>query len=249
MAGKLHQVVAVVKGKKANLERAISDCYHKFQKQELYTGMVRTYTPKDEDGERFPSESKQVQVKVPQMVADLLPTIIDTYDAVAAQENSNCEARADIVVDGAVLIPQCPVTLMFYLEKRLQELATFVEKIPVLDPSQIWTEDVNTDQYATGHFQTFKTKKVMKNHKVAAATDKHAEQVQVYTEDVVIGTYDKVDFSGAIPAKDRNEIMQRVRRLQEAVKMAHEEANRIDIKPFAIGRKITDFAFGSLLER
>jgi hypothetical protein len=249
MAGKLHQVVAVVKGKKATLEKAITDCYHKFQKQDLYTGMARTYTPKDEEGERFPPENKQVQVKVTQMVTELIPTIIDTYDAVAAQENSNCEARADIVVEGNVLVPQCPVTLMFYLEKRLQELATFVEKIPVLDPSQIWTEDVNADQYATEHFQTNKTKKIMKNHKVAAATDRHPEQVQVYTEDVVVGTYDKVDFSGAIPARERNEMLQRVRKLQEAVKVAHEEANRIDIKPFAVGRKITDFVFGSLLER
>lgn len=249
MVAKLHQVVAVVKGKKATLERAITDCYHKFQQPKLYTGLSRKYTPKDEEGDRLPPENNPVQVKVLQLIEDTIPTLIDTYDAVATQENTNTQARADIVVDGQVLLPDVPVTLMFYLEKRLQELASFVEKIPVLEPGMKWTLDPVSDEYASDVFQTFKTKKVMKNHKVAAATDRHPEQVQVYTEDVNVGTYDTIHYSGAIPAKDRNELLARVRKLQEAVKVAHEEANRVEVKQFPVGKIITDFLFSPLLEK
>ena len=54
--GKLNQVIAVVSGKKKLANEAITSAYHTIQKETLFEGISRTYTPRDEEGERFPAE-------------------------------------------------------------------------------------------------------------------------------------------------------------------------------------------------
>jgi hypothetical protein len=51
--GKLNQVIAVIAGKKKKAADTVTECYHLVQKAPLFDGIVRTYTPKDEDGERL----------------------------------------------------------------------------------------------------------------------------------------------------------------------------------------------------
>ncbi len=56
----------------------------------------------------------------------------------------------------------------------------------------------------------------------AEATDKHPAQVGVYYEDVAVGFWRTVKFSGALPAKRVGELLERVEKLQQAVKFARE---------------------------
>ena len=51
--------------------------------------------------------------------------------------------------------------------------------------------------------QTLRTKKVPRNHVKAEATEKHPAQVEVYYEDVAVGYWTTVKFSGALPAQPR----------------------------------------------
>lgn len=71
--------------------------------------------------------------------------------------------------------------------------------------------------------RTVRTKKVPRNHVKAEATDKHPAQVDVYYEDVPVGYWTTVKFSGALPARRVNELLDRVEKLQQAVKFAREE--------------------------
>ncbi|MFF5209466.1 hypothetical protein [Streptosporangium sp. NPDC000396] len=77
----------------------------------------------------------------------------------------------------------------------------------------------------------------------AEATDKHPAQVEVYYEEIVVGFWTKVAFSGAVPQKRVNELLERVIKLQDAVKFAREEANGIEVTDQSIGEKV----FGYLL--
>jgi hypothetical protein len=78
-------------------------------------------------------------------------------------------------------------------------LHTFVTKLPVLDASESSVFDAGADCWATEPAQTAKTKKIPRNHVKAEATEKHPAQVEVYYDDVVVGTWRTVKFSGALP--------------------------------------------------
>ena len=59
---KLNQIIAVEKGVKSAVSREVTDNYHQLQKAALLTGISRTYTPRDDEGDKLPAEYTKVQV-------------------------------------------------------------------------------------------------------------------------------------------------------------------------------------------
>jgi hypothetical protein len=162
----------------------------------------------------------------------------------ATKDWTNCKARADVVIDGQTLLTQVPATYLLFLEKQLVDLHTFVRKLPVLDASEAWSFDPSADCWATEPVQTARTKKIPRNHVKAEATEKHPAQVEVYYEDVIVGYWRTVKFSGALPAQRINELLTRVEKLQEAVKYAREEANNIEADEQKVGERVLGYLFG-----
>jgi hypothetical protein len=78
----------------------------------------------------------------------------------------------------------------------------------------------------------------------AEATEQHPAQVEVYYEDVIVGYWRTVKFSGALPAERVNELLSRVEKLQEAVKYAREEANNIEADEQKVGERVFSYIFG-----
>ncbi len=240
---KLNQIIAVEKGIKSRSFQELTEAHQALQKPAQLAGISRTYRPKDEEGEVFPPESTKVQIKAEDIVRQTVEVLTKLFDATATKDWTNCRARADVVVDGNVLLAQVPATYLLFLEKQLVELYTFVKKLPVLDASETWSFDPSADCYATEPVQTAKTKKIPRNHVKAEATDKHPAQVEVYYEDVVVGYWRTVKFSGALPAQRVNELLARVERLQQAVKFAREEANAIEAEEHKVGEQVLRFLF------
>lgn len=241
--GKLNQVIAVVAGKKTKAKDTLTAAYHKIQKAELFSGISKTYRPKDEDGDQLPSESKSIQTKVGDLISEVCDSLTDMFNVVATQDWANCQAKADVSVNGKMIVKGVPVTHLLFLEKQLTDLNTFVGKLPVLDPSESWEYNETSDYYATIPSETARTKKTPRNHIKYEATKEHPAQVEMYYEDVVAGYWKTIKFSGAIPAKKKNEISERVKLLHEAVVKAREEANSIEATPITIGKPILDFVF------
>lgn len=240
---KLNQILAVEKGVKSATQREVTDAYHRIQKTPLLSGIARTYQPIDDEGEQLPAESTKVQVQADEILKGLGVTLTRLFDVTATKDWANCSASAGVVVDGVTLLANVPVTYLLFLEKQLTDVHTFIGKLPALDPSENWSLDGNTDTWRTNPVKTTRTKKVPRNHVLAEATDKHPAQVQVFTEDIVVGYWTKVAFSGALPQKRINELLARVAKLQDAVKYAREEANGAEIVDQSIG----DAVFGYLL--
>src|SRR5580704_12206016 len=113
--GKLNQVIAVVAGKKKNASDVLTSCYHRVQKAPLFDGISRTYQPKDEDGEKLPPESKSIQVKVGDLITEARTALTEMFDIVATQDYANCEARADVIVNGTTVLSKVPVTHLLFL--------------------------------------------------------------------------------------------------------------------------------------
>ncbi len=235
---KLNQILAIEKGAKAHGDRTLTAAYHTLQKPALLAGLSRTYRPKDDDGEKLPGEATRVQVTADGIIAEVSQALGRMFDVAAAKDWTNCRAKADVVVDGAVLIEGVPVTYLLYLEKQLVNLQTFIRKLPVLDPAEEWVRDQTSDAWRTHGFDTTRTKKVPRNHVKAPATDKHPAQVDVYSEDVVVGYWSTVKFSGAMPAARINVLLARVQKLLDAVKMARENANTIEVEDREVGEAL-----------
>jgi len=242
---KLNQIIAIANGKKSRTASTMTTVYHTIQKPELLGGISRNYRPKDEDGETLPPESKIVQVRVPQVLKIAAAALSDLFDTVATLDATNCEASADVkLADGTIILPSVPVTTLLFLEKQLVDVHTLIEKLPVLDPAEEWEYSADADCFASKSFETTRTKKIPRNHVLAEATKEHPAQVQMFTEDVIVGTWTTKKFSGSIPAKERNAMLGRVEKLQDAVKAAREQANGADIVDSKIGEAVFGFVIG-----
>jgi hypothetical protein len=185
-----------------------------------------------------------VQVKAEDLLSDVATALTRLLDVTATKDWANCAARADVKVDGVTILEDVPVTYLLFLEKQLIDVHTFISKLPVLDAAETWTLDQSTDCWRTEPVKTTRTKKVPRNHVKAEATDKHPAQVEVYHEDIVVGLWTKVAFSGAVPQKRVNELLVRVTKLQDAVKYAREEANGIEVTDRRIGEKVFGYLLG-----
>jgi hypothetical protein len=240
---RLNQIIAVEKGVKSRSFSELTDAHHSLQKPTLLAGISRTYRPKDEEGERLPPESTRVQVKTEDVIRKTVTTLARLFDVTATKDWANSVARADVVVDGQPILTDVPVTYLLFLEKQLVDLHTFVRKLPVLDPSESWAFDPSADCWATEPVETVRTKKIPRNHVKAEATEKHPAQVEVYYEDVPVGYWRTVKFSGAVAATRVNELLERVEKLQQAVKFAREEANSTEVTDVRAGDKVLNYLF------
>jgi hypothetical protein len=240
---RLNQIIAVEKGVKSRSYAELTEAHHGLQKTALLAGIARAYQPKDEEGEQYPPEATRVQVKAEDVLRQMAGTLTRLFDVTATKDWANCLAKADVKVDGETLLEAVPATYLLFLEKQLADLHTFVSKLPVLDASESWSFDRAADCWATDPVQTTKTKKIPRNHVKAEATEKHPAQVEVYYEDVVVGHWKTVKFSGALPASRVKELLARVDTLQRAVKYAREEANNTEVTDRHLGDKVFAYLF------
>jgi hypothetical protein len=244
IVARLNQIIAVEKGVKSKSFADLTEAHHAVQKTAPLSGIARTYQPKDEEGEQLPPESTRVQIKGEDILRQVSTTLTRLFDVTATKDWSNCQARADVVVDGRTIAGGVPVSYLLFLEKQLVDLHTFVKKLPVLDAAESWVRDDSTDSWRTEPVRTIRTKKVPRNHVKAEATEKHPAQVEVYYEDIAVGYWTTVKFSGALPAKRVNEILERVVALQNAVKFAREEANNTEVVDQQVGAAVFGYLFG-----
>lgn len=245
---KLHQTLALLKGVGSDAHGVLTRAHHDLMKGQLLSGLRKVYRPQDdEDTVTYPTEHQKVQIKAAEAIAGIIPSQVRLYDVTAARDFSNMRASADVTVDGQVIVEAAPVPYLLWLEKKFAELEVFVKKIPVLSPEFNWSRD-DAEGWVSDPVETTKTKKVKRVLTLHPGTDKHPPQVQPYDEDVVQGFWTTVRYSGALPQADVNTLLKRVRKLQDAVKVAIAEANAIDAIEPKPGKKIFDYVFADVVE-
>lgn len=240
---KLNQVVAVVTGTKAQVMKDVTVIHKKSMNADLMAGISRKYTPRDEEGERLPPESKRLQYSAAQAITEACEAWSKVWDMVATQDTANAEAFADINIDGRSLVTGINVLHLLYLEKQLGDVKTFIEKLPTLDPSEEWEWNEEQAAHATRVYETTRTKKIPRNHVKAEATQFHPAQVEVYMEDVIAGTWSTIKYSGALTVKEKKQYLERVTNVLDAIKKAREEANMHDVVYRKEAEYILDYIF------
>ncbi len=241
---RLNQIIAVRAGVNSDAHRAVTELHRKVQKAPLLSGISRTYEKIDDDAPDLPGESTRVQFVAQEACRQLAAILQRPLDVNAARDWTNQNATADLIVDEAVLLANVPVTYLMFLEKQLVDIETFIRKLPLLDPAETWHRDPASGFWATEPSRTAKTTKMPRSHILAPATDKHPAQVQPWQEDVVVGYWRTVKFSGAMEAARVNELLERVTRLAEAVKTARERANMTEVVDPKPGAALLGYLFG-----
>lgn len=238
---KLNQIIAIEKGVKSRVYGEITDLNKSSQKPDLFNGFVKNYRKKDEEGEDYPPERKKVQFGAENMLAQIATLFTDLFDVTATKDWGNCHAFSDVEVDGQTLIQNAPVSYLLFLEKQINDIHTFVDKLPVLDEADDWTKDENTGLFKTAPIPTHRTKKVQKPIVLYEATKEHPAQTQIISEDIVVGYWDTIKHSGALPAPRKQQLLERIEKLSKAVKFAREKANAEEAENQKIGKTIFDY--------
>jgi hypothetical protein len=243
---KQHALVAIEKGLKETANKVTAPLFHAAGDPSLFAGLTKTYEPVDEDGEQYPAESVRIRATVSEVLDAFQKANSRLLDVTASKENTNREAVADVVVDGVTLIEKAPVTFLMQFEKFLQqEVRGIVVKLPTLDPAQEWSlaDAERKGVQVTPEIKRHKTKKVPRVITLAPPTDKHPAQVQLVNEDVLAGYWTEKKFSGAISASRKQELTERVESLIEAVKIAREKANDVEVKDLNVGADVFGYLF------
>ncbi|QEL17276.1 DUF7873 family protein [Limnoglobus roseus] len=227
---KLNQVNAIVTARKGEAEKTITELYKLIQKDQLFAGRERTYRPQDEvNGQKLPPESQRVQQRADEMIREARAKWTEVWNLVFTQDTGNQQAKADVTVEGKTILAGVPITFLLYLDKQVNDLETFIGKLPTPDPAEEWTHDPNTGllrSRATESLRTSKEPTVIVKYE---ATEKHPAQTELFTKDIPVGTWTQILYSGSLPADKKNAILARVRKLQDAIKVAKEQANLLEV--------------------
>lgn len=225
---RLNQIIAVEKGIKSRVYSEVTELHKACQKPDLFNGFIKTYQRKDEDSEDLPPERKHVQFNVTDVLAKVKNATSELMDITARKDWTNCNATADVVVDGTVLIKGAPVTYLLFLEKQLSDMRAFIARLPILDEAEKWERDSSSGLFRSETTQTHRTKKTQRPIVLYPATTEHPAQTQLLTEDVIAGYWSQVKFSGAVPKPQKEKMAAKVEMLLIAVKQAREQANSAD---------------------
>ncbi len=243
----LCQIIAVEPTVKSTTYSTVTKLHHDTQRTQAngpFAGIARTYTPlvaPENGGEQLPRESTRVQWRIDDVLRQIAEADTNLFDLVATKDWANCVAKASVVVDGKTLIEDAPVTYLLFLEKQLRDLRTIVAKLPTLDLADEWHYDEARGCYATEPVKTARTKKIPQNHVLAPATPQHPAQVHMFTIDEIVGYWETVKFSGALPADRVVALLERVEKLQKAVTFAREQANSRKVDNKKVGAALFDY--------
>lgn len=239
---KLNQLLAREASVKSKSNEAITALYHAAQKPALFNGFLKRYQPKAEEGEKFPDEKQKVQYTANGVVEEVTKLVRELYEVEAAKNYSNCDAKADITVDGKILATGVPATFLLYLSKELDSLRTIVATLPTLSEDEDWIADASQlGLYKTAATQQIKTKKVQKALVMYPHSDKHPAQTQLITEDETVGSWETVKVSGAFVPANKKKLLAKIDRLADAVKAAREAANMVTAVEPNIGNVLVDW--------
>lgn len=241
----LHEILAVEQDVKANAERARSQLVETFRtKQTHFTGMRRTYRPfsvdettGDDGGERLEAETSLAKT-VPEQLDLCLREVGKALDMGMQIDDANTRAKADLVVDGEVLLAGVPATFLLQLERRLKEVQAVLKEIPCFDPVRIWSADPAADKKHVLRAEpvvTIRKKRVRKYNVMVEATKEHPAQVDIVEVEEPVGEIRSYDWTGMVSTGKKEALLEQVDRLLAAVKQARSRANTVEVDQ---GRKV-----------
>ena len=247
---KLHEIIAAEGDRKQIATDVIGETMTTFvKKPDHFLGQRRNVTMLDE------ARTAENVVDYAPIVETVDKKLLYTWghlsrfiDLQMTKETANCDAQADVVVDGNVLLSNVPAGALLALEKHLTRLLDLYKTIPTLNPSIDWVADdshelegVFRQEHPT---QQYKTEKTLNHRVIYEATEHHPAQVHAYNVDSNVGMIETVRYSSMITPAQKSEWLGRISDLLIAVKEARQRANSTKVEPVAYAEIIRNFVHG-----
>lgn len=246
MAKYLSQVIGICDDVAKDSQRRITEAHHALQHPAMLEGIERKYSPLQENGQQLPDEGTLVQITAAEMIAETRAALARVFDATAARDFTNAGdtgAVADVKTGDQVLVEKAPVPYLLWMINQLNDITTFVKKLPVQDAGTEWTLHDERGVYQSPPSQSFRTEKKPQRLILFEPTKEHEGKAEVYSETFNVGVWTQVKFTGALPAHQRAAMLRRVEQLREAVTEAKNEANRVEAKDPRPGAAVMSFIF------
>src|SRR4029078_58218 len=95
-----------------------------------------------------------------------------------------------------VSVANVPVPTPLFLDKQVNDLETFVSKLPTPDPAEEWSHDPNSGLLRSKRREPVRTWKEPTVIVKYEATKEHPAQTELYMKDLPVGTWTQILYSG-----------------------------------------------------
>lgn len=252
----MHELLAVFDDVKGQATKTRTDLTSTFaNKSHLFRKKIVTFRSNQEKVSPTVEAQSDIQTTLNKEMNWISAFLAKSMDVGYQIDIGNTIAKADLVVEDGegkqvLVIKDVPATSLLQMEKHLVQVRELAIAIPTLDPAQGFELDKEAGKgiYKAREVVKARTKKEKKVLVAAPATDKHPAQVQVYDEDVPIGTLLEQEWSALTTPANKSEIISRCDTLIQAVKKARSRANSIelDVTGHKIGKQLLDYIFKPL---
>jgi hypothetical protein len=233
----LHQLLAIEPDTRAKAKNIIEEAQNTFtNKKEHFAGATKTYkADKEGDTDRPDSEVKHLVTTVIEKLQYVADFIIKNLHLMHQKEATNAQAKADLFLednDGNVVrtFKDIPVTTLVQWEKAWAEVRVMAQTIPTNDPNVEWKKDESrAGVYKTDPITSRRTKKLEVFEVTVQATDKFPAQVNKRVEDVAVGDWIKVYYSGRYTPLQKSQLLSRIDLVISGIKKARACANKQEV--------------------
>lgn len=251
---KLHELIAIEKDRKKTTQAIIGETQQTLHgKKNHFEGSIKKFEPVvDGAPVMYEDEVSYVVTSVEDKLDYFNPYITNMMDIIFQKETSNCEAKADIVIDGEewieseTIMSNVPVQALVQYEKLLEQAKGVYLLIPTNDPKHQWSKDESRGAgfWKTGETKRHKTKKVVRHDVIVQPTDKFPAQVAQSTVDEVEGHWVETKFSGMMSPAEKSKLLARTEQIIEAVKKARSRANLTSVTGSRVAHAIFNYIKG-----
>ena len=249
MTNELHAVLAVVDDKKKFVAAILGEAATLFTKKEdNFEGHLKTYTPKAEDGDELPPDTKPVNTTVEEKLKYVFKSIASGVDTILEVEETNGSgnAKADLTIDG-VSLGKFSATSLLSLERELSNVRTVCKEIPTTDPAREWTLDETVavpGLYKSAEENRVRTIKIEEPVTLYPATDRHPAQTALRAKDIPVGIWHTIYRTGKMTPLKKSVLLSRIDNVLEIVKRARAQANSCEVVKVDVSSKIFEYILG-----
>jgi hypothetical protein len=245
----LGQVIHVERATRQQDNKVGAELLKYLPKEEHFRGSRGTYRHFDEDApeaeRNVPDEYQPVQLRVEDVLDEIAKYSTAALDITATKDRTNCDARADIIVDGNILVHDVPISHLLFLEDYFEEWGKTVKAVPVLNPARSWTlVDGDRGLYAAEPEKRTRSLKTEVPLVLYPHSDKHPAQVKTVIQDTPVGEKTTTALSGAVTSQRKKELLTNLHKLNLAIKDAIARANRTTVTEVSEGQDLMKFLLG-----
>ncbi len=247
----LHEILAVVGGLKGAKEKIKTETETTFTKKpQHFLGMHRILRMFDEARSAEGTvEHQEVTTTVMNKLDYMKDHFVRFWDAKLQKELGNSIAKADVVVDDAVLAKDVPVTFLLEMEYEMSTIRNVYSAIPTLAPGVKWVEAPDLGEGIWKDDNPPKDQKSEKTiqHKILVPpTEQHPAQIREWNENKAIGEYTTDKYCGMISPAQKSAVLARIDKLSRAIKRARQRANGTEIEKKNIGSDLFSYIHGAI---